>query len=91
LINEVYLFYCFKNFYFSFLCLFEFSQPFMFTGVGLNDRLYEDVQRYSDVKHYVDVRKCSAGKESGATLLKISQYGSYKCTTLGHLFATLKD
>jgi hypothetical protein len=51
----------------------------------------EDVQRYNIGKHANDVRSCSARKEFVAIALKISQYELCICTTLGPLFASLKD
>lgn len=67
------------------------EEPSMHSSVGLNDILCEDVQRYGAENHATGIKKCSAEKESRDTSLKISQYGSYKCTTLGPLFASLKD
>jgi hypothetical protein len=63
----------------------------MLSSVGLNDRLCEDVQRYSAGKQVIDARWCSSGKDYGAIASKISKYGSNKCTTLGLLFAYLED
>jgi len=64
---------------------------FYVSSVGLNDISCEKVQRYSVENHANGVRSCSVGNEFGAIALKISQYGSYKCTILGPLFASLKD
>jgi hypothetical protein len=46
----------------------------MHSSVGLNDMSCEDVQRYSAENHAIGIRRCSAGKESRDTSLKISQY-----------------